>query len=409
MKILHTSDWHIGTMLYSRKRYEEFEKFFDWLLNTIKSKNIDVLLVSGDVFDTRTPSNRSQQIYYEFLCKVANSSCDHVVIIAGNHDSPSFINAPKKILGYLNIHVIGSVSEKIEDEVLILKNKSSKIELIVCAVPYLRDKDIRRAEAGESIDDKNSKIAKGVKAHYQRVCELAKKKRAELEIKVPIIAMGHLFAAGTHTIEGEKLRELYVGSQIRLGSDIFPDSIDYLALGHLHVSQKVNKKDNILYSGSPLPITFAEAKADKKVFTIEINNDQLKIKDIKVPCFKNLESIAGNKDEILLKINELKIKKSEAFCEIIYEGEEIIGNLSELVEEAVENSELEILKIENRKILNTILTNMENQETLDDLSEAQVFEYCLNANRVPIEQIKELKDAFNEILLLQHENDKHAE
>ncbi|RLB87890.1 MAG: exonuclease sbcCD subunit D, partial [Deltaproteobacteria bacterium] len=158
MKILHTSDWHLGRTLYGRKRYEEFEAFLSWLAETIQKNEIDSLLVAGDVFDNSIPSNRAQGLYYRFLCRVAASSCRHVVIVAGNHDSPSFLNAPKELLRVLDIHVIGSASEAMEDEVLVLRNEQDEPELIVCAVPYLRDRDIRMAEAGESVDDKERKL-----------------------------------------------------------------------------------------------------------------------------------------------------------------------------------------------------------------------------------------------------------
>ena len=108
MKILHTSDWHIGRTLYGRKRYEEFEAFLTWLAETIQKNEIDALLVAGDVFDTSAPSNRAQELYYRFLCRVAASSCRHVVVVAGNHDSPSFLNAPKELLKALDVHVVGS-------------------------------------------------------------------------------------------------------------------------------------------------------------------------------------------------------------------------------------------------------------------------------------------------------------
>jgi DNA repair protein SbcD/Mre11 len=98
MKLLHTSDWHIGRTLFGRKRYDEFEAFLTWLAETIQHKEIDALLVAGDVFDTSAPSNRAQELYYRFLCRVAASSCRHVVVVAGNHDSPSFLNAPKELL-----------------------------------------------------------------------------------------------------------------------------------------------------------------------------------------------------------------------------------------------------------------------------------------------------------------------
>ena len=118
MRILHTSDWHLGRPLYGRKRYQEFETFLDWLAATIDHEKVDVLLVAGDIFDTSTPGNRAQELYYRFLCRVAGSCCGHVVIIAGNHDSPSFLNAPRELLRALNVHVIGAMTENPEDEVI---------------------------------------------------------------------------------------------------------------------------------------------------------------------------------------------------------------------------------------------------------------------------------------------------
>ena len=146
MRLLHTSDWHIGRTLYGRKRYAEFEAFLNWLAETIQQHEVDALLVAGDIFDTSAPSNRAQELYYRFLCRVAASNCRHVVVIAGNHDSPSFLNAPKELLRALDVHVIGSACENPADEVLVFADAQGAPELIVCAVPYLRDRDIRVAE-----------------------------------------------------------------------------------------------------------------------------------------------------------------------------------------------------------------------------------------------------------------------
>jgi len=120
MKILHTSDWHLGRSLYGKKRYDEFSAFLDWLAETIEEQGIDALLIAGDVFDTSTPSNRAQALYYRFLCRVATSCCRHVVVIAGNHDSPSFLNAPRELLRALDVHVVGATTENLEDEVIVL-------------------------------------------------------------------------------------------------------------------------------------------------------------------------------------------------------------------------------------------------------------------------------------------------
>ena len=239
MKILHTSDWHIGRALYGRKRYEEFEAFLNWLAELIEREDIDVLLVAGDVFDNSTPSNHAQGLYYRFLCRVAALPKRHVVVTAGNHDSPSFLSAPRALLKFLNVHVMGSASDSPEDEVIVLPGPDREASLIVCAVPYLRDRDIRTAEAGESVEDKERKIIEGIRAHYREVCDCAEEKRAMLDKSVPIVAMGHLFTAGGQTVDGDGVRELYIGSLAQVRSDVFPESIDYLALGHLHVPQRV--------------------------------------------------------------------------------------------------------------------------------------------------------------------------
>jgi exonuclease SbcD len=348
MKILHTSDWHIGRSLYGRKRYDEFSAFLDWLVEFIQIESVEALLVAGDVFDISTPSNRAQELYYRFLCKVSASCCRHIVVIAGNHDSPSFLNAPKELLRALNVHVVGSITENPEDEVITLTGHSGIPEAIVCAVPYLRDRDIRIVEAGESIEDKNTKLIDGLQKHYAEVCRIAEEKQKEYEqtnqtLSVPIIGMGHLFTAGGKTVEGDGVRELYVGSLAHVSEDIFPACIDYLALGHLHVPQKVGAAEYIRYSGSPIPMGYGEATHEKSVVIVEFsNNPQSKITLHRVPCFQALERISGGFDEITERIHELKLQTSNAWLEIEYTGTEIAGNLRELIDEAIANTAMEI-------------------------------------------------------------------
>ena len=158
MKLLHTSDWHLGRSLYDRKRYHEFEAFLDWLIRFIGDEHVGLLLVSGDIFDSTTPSNRAQELYYHFLSRLPATGCRHAVITGGNHDSPTFLDAPKNLLGALNIHVVGAMTENPEDEIIVLKDKNGKNEAIVCAVPFLRDRDLRTVEGGESPEDKTQKL-----------------------------------------------------------------------------------------------------------------------------------------------------------------------------------------------------------------------------------------------------------
>ena len=409
MKLLHTSDWHIGRALYGRKRYKEFEAFLNWLADLIEAENIDVLLVAGDVFDNSTPSNYVQTLYYRFLYRVAAASNRHVVVTAGNHDSPSFLNAPRELLQFLNIHVVGCASDSPEDELLVLSGPDHEPRLIVCAIPYLRDRDIRTAEAGESLEDKERKIIEGIRDHYRMVYEAAERKRAMLKKSVPIVAMGHLFTAGGQTIDGDGVRELYIGSLLKVRTDVFPEHIDYLALGHLHIPQTVGGSDFIRYSGSPLPIGFGEASQEKSVVLVEFSDDVPSVTNMPVPRFQELKSLRGDWQAIARDIDELKSGGSKAWLEIIYEGDEIAGDLRARLDEAVEGSGLEILRVKNNRVLERAMSGMGADETLDDLDPTDVFHRCLESHEIPEDQRPALLSAYQEIIVSMNEADLMAE
>ena len=273
LTILHTSDWHLGRRLYGRMRYEEFEAFLSWLEETITVQKVDVLIVAGDIFDTMTPSNRAQALYFEFLGRVSKSCCQHVVIVAGNHDSPTFLDAPSQVLKFLNVHVIGTACDDLTDEVLVLDGADGTPCCIIAAVPYLRDRDVRSSSAGESADSKDANVINGIRAHYDKVAGIAKSKQSELieahQRHIPIIATGHLFAAGGTTTDDDGVRELYVGSLGKISADMFDESFDYVALGHLHVPQRVGGREHIRYSGSPIAMGFGEAKQQKQVLLVQ--------------------------------------------------------------------------------------------------------------------------------------------
>lgn len=409
LKLLHTSDWHIGRTLYGRKRYEEFEAFLSWLAETIQQNEIDALLVAGDIFDTSAPSNRAQELYYRFLCRVAASCCRHVVVVAGNHDSPSFLNAPKELLKALDVHVVGSSTESPEDEVLVLRNDQDTPELIVCAVPYLRDRDIRVAEAGESVEDKERKLIDGIRTHYAAVAALAEQKREELGANIPIVGTGHLFTAGGQTVDGDGVRELYVGSLAHVTAGIFPACFNYLALGHLHVPQKVNGLETIRYSGSPLPMGFGEAKQQKSVCQVEFHSTAASVQLIDVPIFQKLERVKGDWEGISNRILELSATDSQGWLEVIYDGTEVIGDLRERLEAAISGTQMEILRIKNNRIIDRVLGQIHEEETLDDLNVNDVFERCLAVHDVPEEQRPELLRAYQETVSPLYEDDVQAE
>jgi exonuclease SbcD len=406
LTILHTSDWHIGRVLCGKKRYEEFAAFLDWLAETMQQNQVDVLLVAGDVFDTSTPSNRAQELYYRFLCRVAASPCRHVVIIAGNHDSPSLLNAPREILRTLNVYVVGNATNP-EEEVLVLADAQGTPELIVCAVPYLRDRDIRLAEAGESPEDKERKLVKGIRDCYAEVAALAEQKRRDIGTRIPVVALGHLFTAGGQTVEGDGVRELYVGSLAHINAGIFPENLDYLALGHLHVPQKVGGSETRRYSGSPLPMGFGEAAQQKSLCLVECIGTHAAVQLVPVPVFQQLERITGNWEVISLRIRELS--GSRAWLDVVYEGPEVIGDLRERLEAVLAGSNLEVLRVKNNQLVQQVLEQSREGETLEDLHELDVFERCLAAREVPEEQRTALRFAYQETLASLMNEDLQAE
>ena len=410
MNLLHTSDWHLGRALYGRKRYEEFAAFLDWLADTIERERIDVLLVAGDVFDTSAPSNRAQGLYYRFLCRVAASSCRHVVVVAGNHDSPSFLNAPRELLKELHVHVVGSSTpDHPEDEVLVLRNAQDAPELIVCAVPYLRDRDIRTAEAGESMEDRERKLVEGIRDHYAAVAALAEEQRRRLGPDLPIVAMGHLFAAGGQTMDGDGVRELYIGSLARVAAEVFPASFDYLALGHLHVPQRVGGSATRRYSGSPLAMGFGEAGQAKSVCRVRFAADQVMVAPLEVPVFQQLERIRGDLAGILDRLQTLAAAGSRAWLEIEYTGDEVVGDLRDRLDQAIAGTSMEILRIRNSRLVDGALGQLHAEETLDDLDAEQVFLRRLAQEPLPEEQVQELLATYRETLSSLHDDDLRAE
>ena len=408
MKVLHTSDWHIGRTLYGQKRYEEFQAFLNWLATTIKEQQVDVLLVAGDVFDTTTPSNRAQGLYYRFL-REAILSCRHVVVTGGNHDSSSFLNAPKELLRELNVHAAGAATSNPKDEVLILRDLYGSAELIVCAVPFLRDRDIRVAEAGESIKDKEKKLIEGICKHYTEVAQAAEEERMREGEEIPIIAMGHLFTTGGKTVEGDGVRELYIGSLGHVSAGIFPDCIDYLALGHLHLPQKVNNSERMRYSGSPLPMGFGEANHRKSVCLLEFFGRSPSVRLIDVPVFQKLECVRGTWEEISARISELSVAGYRAWLDVIYEGDEIRTDLRENLESMVYGSKMEILRVKNNRIAERMLNEIDDNQTLEDLDVNELFDHCLQVHDIPKEQRPELIRSYGKAVSSIHEEDIRAE
>lgn len=409
IRLIHTSDWHLGHRFHGRLRHEEQGRFLDWLAGLIEERMIDVLLVAGDIFDNATPGSRAQALYYRFLHRLAGSACRHVVLIGGNHDSPALLEAPRALLRQLDIHVVGMADGDPDKEILELRDAQGRPELLVCAVPFLRDRDIRLAAPGETLADKERQQREAIRSHYRDVCECADLRRNALDPDLPFVTMGHLFVAGGHTVEGDGVRELSLGGLERIEGTSFPACIDYLALGHLHQGQMVAGNPTRRYCGAPLPMSFTDAGAPKQILLVTGTGRDLRVEPVAVPLFQPLASLRGDLPELLAKLACLKAAASAAWIELLYEGEAVIPNLREQLLAAVEGSALAVLRIRNSRIYDYALRQAQEAQSLDDLSVTEVFERCLETNQIEAAQRQVLRTAFAEIVTaLEHDSEAEA-
>ncbi|MCI5150119.1 MAG: exonuclease sbcCD subunit D, partial [Candidatus Electrothrix sp. MAN1_4] len=259
----------------------------------------------------------------------------------------------------------------------------------------------------------------GIRQHYSEVCAAAEEQQQPSQ-PVPIIGMGHLFTAGGSTVEGDGVRNLYVGSLACVGADAFPASLDYLALGHLHSPQKVNKDATRRYSGAPLVMGFGEAEKEKSICLIDFPDpiDPTEsseptttptVKTLAVPVFQPIKRIQGDWEHIQTALTTLRLEGRAVWLEIIYQGDELIADLRERLDEAVADTSLEILRIRNRRIVEQVMGPIQAEETLADLGHEEVFKRCLDTHEIPAEQRPSLLAAYQEIVLGLEQDDSMAE
>jgi len=397
MRILHTADWHLGKRLEQSERTDEHQAFLNWLILTLKAEKIDVLIVAGDIFDTGSPSNTAFEQYYGFLRRVKDTCCREVIIIGGNHDSISTLNAPQSLLRYFNVHIIGGVPEEFTDQIIQVCDADGKPELVVCAVPFLRDRDIRLSVAGETAEERESRIKQGIANHYHQFIEhiISYKMNG-----VPVIATGHLFAAGSSTSDSEK--EIHVGNLGQVGGDQFPVEFNYVALGHIHRPQVINKMEHIRYCGSPIPLSFSETEDRKQVVILEFRGaEMISLKELEVPSYRKLIRIKGDLSQVTAKLKLLEDTGTlfPAWVEVQVETPGFIVDLEEQLNLIIADKTF-IERIFPRQLRVRPAKNLDEQTveslTLTDLDPKSVFlKRC--ASEYPEEDFKDLLFAFNEV------------
>ena len=286
MRLLHSSDWHLGRTLCGERRDAAFKAFLDWLLELIDARAIDTLLIAGDIFDSAMPPISAQNQYYEFLAALrTRTACRNVIIVSGNHDSALFLDAPGALLNALNIRVIGRAAENPEDSVVAVTDSKGATEAVVCAVPFLRESDLHTLTDAGTLTNRTERITESVAGHYRKSTDAALRLYPALEESLPLIVTGHLFARGGKT--GTSERELYVGSLGDVPDSVFPPEADYVALGHLHRPQTVAGNPAHRYCGSPMALDFSEAAGRHCVNLVTFNGKTPAVEEIDVPAGDN--------------------------------------------------------------------------------------------------------------------------
>ncbi len=397
MKILHTADWHLGQRLCDFDRQLEHDHFLQWLLDTLKTEKVDVLVVAGDVFDVHSPPNYARKQYYNFLVK-AIEYCQNIIITGGNHDSPRNLDAPKELLESLRVYVIGGVPEKLEDEVVEVKNGKGELIGVVAAVPFLQERDIRKAVAGESYTERVERTKQGIKNHYQTVSTYIEANYPTE--KLPIIATGHLFAAGSELSDSEK--DIHIGNEGKVPAETFSTIFDYVALGHIHKPQKVNQLEHIRYCGSPIPLSFTEHEDPKQVLVVSFNKgEESLIRTLPIPQYRQLIRVKGDFQKVKQKLEELNFSEDQpaAWIEVQIELEAFEADIERQVQALVadKNAKILITRAQYKHHLQGLDEQLGNA-SLDDLKPMDVFLKRCESRNVAGEQQKELVNTFNELL-----------
>ncbi len=404
LRVLHTSDWHLGRCLIDQNRHTEFEAFIGWLSRTIKEKQVDLLLIAGDVFDVVRPHHAAQELYYRFLGQISHESGVQIVVTAGNHDSATLIDAPAEVLKPNSTYVIGSVDRNnLEREVITIKDKNGEPLAIVAAVPFLHDGDVRYMVEGESISEADSRLQAGIAEHYRQIAELAQARRQELGADIPIIAMGHLFTQNGKLSEDAGERNLYVGTAVEVAADMFSPDFDYVALGHLHMAQKVGGHDHIRYSGAPLPMSFSEAGQKKCVYIIDFDGRKPTVETLEIETFQKLERLKGDLQDLTDAVRARVEAHEDVWLMVTYTGSDLVAHLEDDLLEIIKrdpNSRVKILRTVVPPPPESMAAVSFDGKTLEEITPQEMFVKYLESVKLSEEEVAELSCTFAEALEL---------
>lgn len=392
MKILHTADWHIGKQLYREDLQEDLKAFFSFLMTTIEDQEIDVLLVSGDIFDYANPSNESKKLYLDLLGQLRRIGLKNVVITAGNHDSISYLESSKEILDLLDIHVIGS-----PDNIKLLPlTKNNVVEAVAIPVPFIADRFLRKGMEMASEEDKIEASRNALLKELEKWSVLASTEFPG----IPRIAMAHMFVQGAGISDSE--RKIQIGNLAGVSTSKLEKLFEYLALGHIHKPQ--NLRENVRYSGSPIPLSFSEHADPKRMIVVEIDGVNISYHNVPIPSFRKLIRVKGSLDVVENKLRDIQNKqKLTAFVEVIVEEDKYdpikINRLKE-IEGFYQGEEFRILSSKilfSENLAGTQHGSLIGQH-IGDLDPLDVFEERIKSESLDAEEQQMMRTAFLDIL-----------
>ncbi|ATM84871.1 exonuclease subunit SbcD [Yersinia massiliensis] len=372
MRIIHTSDWHLGQHFFTKSRAAEHQAFLHWLIKQIEENQVDALIVAGDIFDTGSPPSYARELYNRFVVDIQVTGCQ-LVVLGGNHDSVSTLNESRGLLSYLNTTVISSANSNLEQQVITLKNRQQEPAALLCAVPFLRPRDLVTSQAGESSGQKQLALQEAIAGHYLALYQQAVELRSKLNLAIPIIATGHLTTVGVTT--SDSVREIYIGTLDAFPAQAFPPA-DYIALGHIHRAQQVAKTEYIRYSGSPIALSFDELGKEKSVYLVEFTQQTLtSVTPLIIPQFQPMRLIKGDLQQIEQQLTQFADHQGlPVWLDIEVATQDYLTDIQRRIQALAADLPVEVVLLRRSKEQRNNLIERQEKETLNELSVTEVFE-----------------------------------
>lgn len=391
MRILHTSDWHLGQNFYSKSRAAEHQAFLDWLLDTAEAQQVDAIIVAGDIFDTGSPPSYARELYNGFVVKLQQSGC-HLVVLAGNHDSVATLNESREILAFLNTTVVaGSGTPP-----CVLNRRDGTPGAVLCPVPFLRPRDVVVSQAGFSGGEKQQHLLQAITDYYQQQYAQACALRGDRPL--PIVATGHLTTVGAS--KSDAVRDIYIGTLDAFPAQNFPPA-DYIALGHIHRAQKIGGSEHIRYCGSPVPLSFDETGKAKSVNLVTFANGRLAdVTPLEVPVTQPLAVLKGDFASISGQLAQWRDAPATppVWLDIEITSEEYLHDLQRKIQTLTDDLPVEVLLVRRSREQRERTLQNTQRETLSELHVSDVFQRRLDLETLDAPQQARLHQLFNETL-----------